>query len=69
MVEADLGSDFANRHLGGVHRSQMLRPVGHKRMLAPVPARSWTGAVPHINDNFDNPNRVDTGIFAGGIFK
>ena len=75
MIEADLGSveadlgnvgGFANRHLGGVHRNSMLRPVGHQPMLAPVPARSFTGAVPGVSDSFDNKAGLYTGIFSGG---
>ena len=64
-VEEDLG-DFANRHLGGVSRSSMAAPVAHKKYLAPVPARSFTKPVPGFSDNFDNPSRLNTGIFSGG---
>jgi hypothetical protein len=65
---ADLGDDFANRHLGGVSRSAMRAPIGHKKYLAPVPERSFTAAVPHINDmTFDKPDKLYTGIFGGGF--
>lgn len=65
-VEMDLGG-FSNRHLGGVSRSSMAAPVGHKRYLAPVPTRSFTKPVPHFSDEFDAGDRVYTGIFAGGF--
>jgi hypothetical protein len=66
-VEMDLGAahtDFADRHLGGVHRWQMQAPVGHKRYQAPVPPRSFTKPVRHFGDGFDDMNRLYTGIFA-----
>lgn len=64
-VEMDLGGDdFADRHLGGVHRWQMQAPIGHKKYLAPVPPRSFTKEVPHISDAFDKDARLYTGIFS-----
>jgi len=65
-MEMDLG-DFANRHLGGVSRSAMQAPSGHKKYLAPVPARPFTTPVPDFSKGFDNPNRLYTGIFSGGF--
>jgi hypothetical protein len=65
-VEMDLGG-FSNRNLGGVARSSMVAPVGHKRYLAPVPTRSFTKEVPHFDDEFDASDRVYTGNFAGGF--
>ncbi len=66
-IEMDLGSDFADRYLGGVSRSSMRAPVGHKRYLAPVPGRSFTAPVKHISDEFDASDRLYTGIFAAGF--
>lgn len=62
-VEADLGSDFADRRLGGVRRSAMRGPIGHKRALAPVPNRSFTRPV----RSFDKPTALYTGVFSGGF--
>jgi hypothetical protein len=67
LLEAGMGDDFADRHLGGVSRSSMTAPIGRMDYRAPVPARSFTKAVPHITDNFDNPDRLYTGIFGGGF--
>jgi len=67
VLEQDLGSDFADRHLGGVSRSSMQAPVGTMKYLAPVPPRSFTSPVPSFNDNFDNPDRLYTGNFSGGF--
>jgi len=64
-VEMDLG-DFANRRLGGVTRSAMAAPIGEKRYLAPVPARSFTKEVPRFSAGFDDSNKLYTGIFSGG---
>ncbi len=72
MIEQDLGmemdlGDFANRNLGGVSRSAMQAPIGHKSFLAPVPARSFTAPVPDFSDSFDKPSKLHTGIFSGGF--
>jgi hypothetical protein len=68
MVEADLGNvgGFANRHLGGTHRNQMLAPVPSRPSLAPIPARSFTGAVPPMNAGYDQHADLYAGIFSGG---
>lgn len=66
-VEMDLGRDFADRRLGGVSRSSMQAPIGHKRMLAPVPPRSFTKPVPEFSAAFDKSDRLYTGIFNGGF--
>lgn len=65
--DAPRGADFADRRLGGVTRSSMAAPIGRKRYLAPVPARSFTKQVPHFNDAFDASGRVYAGIFNGGF--
>jgi hypothetical protein len=58
---------FSNRHLGGVHRNQMLSaPIPHRKYTAPVPARSFTKPVPAFGKGFDKPDRLYTGIFNGG---
>lgn len=65
---SDMGSSggFADRHLGGVHRNQMLGPVGHAPSRRAIPARSFQKPVPAFNADFDNPDRLYTGIFGGG---
>lgn len=65
-AEQDLG-DFADRNFGGVSRSAMRAPVGHKRYLAPVPARSFTAPIPAFGGGFDKPEKLYTGVFAGGL--
>jgi hypothetical protein len=77
MLEQDLGLEQAmgaadplsRKYLGGVARGSMLAPVGHQKLLAPVPARSFTKAVPEATAQYDNPRSLSTGIFAGGIFS
>lgn len=68
-AEEDLGrvGGFANRHLGGVHRNEMLKQIPSARMTAPVPARSFVGKVPHAGQGFDADSRLYTGIFGGGF--
>lgn len=66
-VEQDLGDDFADRNLGGVSRSAMRAPVGHKRYLAPIPSRSFTAPIPSFGAGFDRPEKLYTGVFAGGL--
>ncbi len=64
-LEQDLG-DFTDRNLGGLSRSAMVAPVQSMKFLAPVPARSFTSAVPGVGPGFDEHGKLYTGIFAGG---
>lgn len=66
MIESDLGGGFADRNLGGVHRGSMLKAVPEVPMLAPVPARSFTGVVPEVGPGFDSHSGLYQGIFRGG---
>ena len=68
-AEEDLGrvGGFANRHLGGVHRNEMLKQIPAAKMVAPVPARSFVGKVPGIGQGFDSDSRHYSGMF-GGVF-
>ncbi len=62
----ELGDDNL---LGGVSQSSMLRQIPTKQFLQPVPARSFTRQIPSATENFDNPGRLYTGIFAGSSLR
>lgn len=58
----DLGP-FGQGGLGGAKTGAFLAPVPTQKFLAPVPSHSFTAPVPEINDEYDNPKMLYTGIF------
>jgi hypothetical protein len=68
-VEEELGAadPLSRKYLGGVARGSMLKKVGHQRLIADVPARSFTKKVPPAAAGFDKPGVLYTGIFSGGF--
>lgn len=65
--EQEMGDPLDRDYLGGTGRGDMVAPVGHSRMLAAVPRRSFTKEVPGLTDRYDAGKKVYTGIFAGGF--
>jgi hypothetical protein len=70
-VEEELGAlpgaAWQRPNLGGVTPSSMLKPIGKRQMIAPVPARSFTRKVPQAGPGYDKPGVLYTGIFSGGF--
>lgn len=63
-VEEELGDEGSWGE--GVSRGSMLKQVPQSQMLAPVPTRSYTMAVPPATQAYDNPAELYQGIFSGG---
>jgi hypothetical protein len=59
-IEEELGNDL----LGGMSTGALVKRVPTQNFLTPVPARSFTKAVPGAGTAFDNPNQLYTGIFS-----
>ncbi len=65
-LEEELGGALDRSYLGGVSQSSMLRQVPVQRMLAPVPARSFTKEIGNAGPGYDKADVLYGGIFAGG---
>jgi hypothetical protein len=50
-------------YLGGVAPSDMMKAIPHERMLAPIPARSYTKEIPAASAAYDDPSSLYAGIF------
>lgn len=65
-LEAELGDSLSRAYLGGVSRDSMLKQIGSRSMLAPVPDKSFTKAIGRAGSGFDDDS-IYAGIFQSGF--
>lgn len=66
VVEEALGNPLLGG-MPGPTNGGLLKPVGTQAFLQPIPARSFTKAVPPAGTSYDNANQLYGGIFGGGF--